>query len=370
LVDFKFHLQEDTYVLWIAGINRYLQLKEPAFRVFEQWAKGIDVVDIAKWCSTHYKLPDDESLHFVKEITSEISTLFEAEKQVRDLPEEDRAQVENPYYFIEYTYLMGNHSFKFIYRNEYLKELFHPLFQHHETNTNPDTLTTFDLYNKGNQDVFSLNDGPAKYFPVDEIDAFQGAVMMEILNAIHGKKMADWMGVLHASAVTDGKSAVIFTAPSGSGKSTIALLMIVNGFKILSDDFVPVAMQVPEIYHFPSGISVKKGAIPFLKEYLPQLNEQIRNETEFYLPPSGEPGILTNVNAKAIVFVKYDPLVDFELKKESNLEKMNHFIKQSWIAGSPEAAEKFLGWYFNLQVYTLRYSNNFKAVEGIREIFG
>ena len=55
--------------------------------------------------------------------------------------------------------------------------------------------------------------------------------------------------------------------------------------------------------------------------------------------------------------------------RESNLEVMNQLIKQSWIAGTPEAAECFLDWYFELPVYTLRYSNNRKAIEGIRELF-
>ena len=195
---------------------------------------------------------------------------------------------------------------------------------------------------------------------------------MEILNAFHGMNIDDWMGVLHASAVTNGKSAVIFTAPSGSGKSSIALLMMVNGFRILSDDFVPIAMQEPEIYHFPAGISVKTGAIPFLQEYFPHLSSGSHkgsNETEVYLPPAGESGVLASVTAKAIVFVNYDPSTEYELKKESNLESMNNLIKQSWIAGTPEAAERFLAWYFNLSIYTLRYSNNSKAVKGITGLF-
>jgi hypothetical protein len=49
---------------------------------------------------------------------------------------------------------------------------------------------------------------------------------------------------------------------------------------------------------------------------------------------------------------------------------MNQLITQSWIAGTPEAAEVFLKWYFNLPVYSLRYSNNTKAVEGLRGLFG
>lgn len=368
MIDFRFHIEKDTYVVWLSGINRYLQLKEPAFRVFEQWAKDSCKSDIAKVCSVLYSLPEDESLRFVEEITSQVQSLFEINRPGSPIQSEENYFSLNPEFFSDHTYQIGNHFFRFIYLNEYLKDLFHPLFHHHETDAVAPVYTRFELFNEGGQDGFRIDNAEARFFLVTEIDGYQGAVFMEILNVIHHMNSSDWMGVIHASAATDGSNALIFAAPSGSGKSSIALLMMVNGFSILSDDFVPVAMREPEIYHFPAGISVKKSAVTFLHEYLPQLNSAINNETEIFLPPAGETGILANVKTKAIVFVNYDPSTEYELKREPNLEVMNNLIKQSWISGSPEAAERFLDWYFKLPVYTLRYSDNGKAVEGMRGI--
>jgi hypothetical protein len=373
MIDFRFHLHEETYVVWIAGINRYLQFKEPAFRVFEQWAKDIRKTDIVKVCTVQYSLPEAESIRFVEEITNQVQSLFEIKRPEARIQNEENNFPLNPEYLSAHTYQIGKHYFRFIYRNEYLKDLFHPLFRHHESDLIHTVSNRFELFNDGHQDGFRVDNSAARFFPVLEIDAYQGAVFMEVLNALHQMENTDWMGVIHASAVTDGNNAVIFAAPSGSGKTSVALLMMVNGFSILSDDFVPVAMNKPEIYHFPAGISVKKSALTFLQKYLPQLHSpisSISNDNEVYLPPSGEKGILPAVNAKSIVFVNYDPLTEYELKKESNLEVMNQLIKQSWIAGTPEAAEQFLSWYFSLSIYTLRYSNNSKAVEGIRTLFG
>jgi hypothetical protein len=372
VIDFRFLLVEDTYVVWLAGINRYLQLKEPAFRVFEQWAYGSDEKSIVKACSLHNSLPEDESIRFVNEIIGQVQTLFEVIHPEPGIQSSEDKSPQVPEYLSDHTYQIGNYFFRFIYRNKYLEDLFHPLFRLQEISLKKPDSTCFELFTSGDQDAFKVNDSPTRFYLLEEIDTLQGAVYMEILNIIHGLKSTDWMGVLHASAVTDGESAVIFTAPSGSGKSSIALLMMVNGFSILSDDFVPIAMHEPEVYHFPAGISVKAGAMPFLKEYLLQPGSKIQsgsNETEVYLPPPGEIGILASVPAKAIVFVNYDPEVEYDLKRESNLEVMNHLIRQSWIAGTPEAAERFLTWYFNLPVYTLRYSNNREAVEGMRELF-
>jgi hypothetical protein len=246
--------------------------------------------------------------------------------------------------------------------------LFHPLLLHHETEPGTGYSTCLELYTSGEQDAFRVSDSPARLYKPEEIDAFQGAVFMEILNAIHGKQMSDWMGVLHASAVTDGNKAVLFTAPSGSGKSTIAMLMMAQGYASLSDDFVPVAIQEPEVYHFPTGISVKPGAAALLKEQLPQLQRAAIPGEEMYVAPAGS-NIHPSVPACAIVFVKYDPEVPFDLKREPNLGMMNDLIRQSWIAGTPEAAERFLDWYFNLPVYSLRYSDNKSAVEGLSKLF-
>ena len=372
MIDFRFHIENDTYVVWLAGINRYMQLKEPAFRVFEQWAAGNSKNVIAKACTMKYALPEAESTRFVGEITNLVQSLFSDSLPGSPFQAGDHDIPLNPEYFSAHTYQIGTHSFRFCYRNQYLKDLFHPLFQHHETDAVSAPGSSFELFNEGVMDGFRVNNSDERFFPVEDIDGYQGAVFMEMLNAIHGMKNDEWMGVIHASAVTDGSNTVIFTAPSGSGKTSIALLMMVNGFSIMSDDFVPVALHEPEIYHFPSGISVKKGAIPFMKAYLPQLiteNYPETEVTEVYLPPAGVSGVLSNSHAKAIVFVKYDPAVDYKLTKESNLEVMNQLIRQSWIAGTHRAAEKFLEWYFKLPVYSLRYSNNSKAVEGLRKLF-
>ena len=371
MIDFRFHIEKDTYVVWLAGINRYLQLKEPAFRVFKQLAEGVHKQEIVNSCSLYYSLPEDESKRFVNEITAQVYLLFDTESQESGDHSAGVAADQNSDYFSEHTYQIGNHFFRFIYRNEYLKDLFHPLFRHQEIKNHPSISGSFELFSDGNQDAFRVNDSGVRYFPVKEIDNFQGAVYMEILNAIHNMNISDWMGVIHASAVTNGESAVIFTAPSGSGKSSIALLMMANGFNILSDDFVPIAIHKPEIYHFPAGISVKESGISFIQENMPQLitGSPESNENEIYLPPPGETGLLSNVPAKAIVFIHYDPDVEYDLKRESNLEVMNQLIKQSWIAGTPEVAKRFLDWYFNLPVYTLRYSDNRKAVKGIRGLF-
>ena len=74
--DFRYILTEDTYVVWLAGANRFLQLKEPAFFVFEAWAGGKDTHEIAGDCAMRYGLPPEEALRFTCEIIGETEKLY------------------------------------------------------------------------------------------------------------------------------------------------------------------------------------------------------------------------------------------------------------------------------------------------------
>lgn len=372
MIEFVFHKEGDTFVIWVECINRYLQLKEPAFYVFQEWAAGADIQDIAVSCIARYSLSGKESKRFVDEITGEFQALIQCGK-VKPVPQSDLFDSNaNTGYFSAHYYRVGNHNFKFTYRNKFLKELFHPLFLPQETTTIPTIYTSFDLATDEVSDTFSVNGGEVRFFTFDEIDGYQGAIFMEMLNAIHNMDDSSWMGVFHASAVTDGKSAVIFTAPSGSGKTSLALLMIAGGFNLISDDFVPVALSEPEVYSFPTTISVKEGTLPLLRRYFPEIvsgSSIVGDATEMYFAPAGEPGFLESVRAKAIVFVSYQPGAEFELKRELNLAVMNNLLKQSWVAGNSSSAQRFMKWYFSLPVYSLCYSDNEKAVEAIKQLF-
>ena len=43
---------------------------------------------------------------------------------------------------------------------------------------------------------------------------------MELLQKVHQKEEEEWLGVFHASALGDGKKAILFLGDSGNGKST------------------------------------------------------------------------------------------------------------------------------------------------------
>ncbi len=93
------------------------------------------------------------------------------------------------------------------------------------------------------------------------------------------------------------------------------------------------------------------------------------NKNGVFLPFPSDSLSTKNVKTKAIVFVQYDKSVDCRFKRSPNHELMEQFLVESWIANNPVAAGRFMDWFFNLEVYTLQYSDSKKAVTRIKKIF-
>ena len=105
----------------------------------------------------------------------------------------------------------------------------------------------------------------------DNLHYFQGKFSMELIQKIHQKEEKEWMGVFHASAVSDGKKAILFLGDSGNGKSTSLAILQANGFTCLADDFVPVDVKKQKVYSFPAAISIKKSSLETLLPMYPEL---------------------------------------------------------------------------------------------------
>lgn len=199
-----------------------------------------------------------------------------------------------------------------------------------------------------------------------------GKVSLEILNVIYCKGEEDWMAVIHASAITDGKSTVIFTASPGSGKSTIAALLVQKGFSLVSDDLVPIERESKMVYPFPAAISVKEGSQDLLSLYYPTL--KIQSEPEItrtnklvrYIPIESE---AIPAPAKAVIFIKYDPTIDFAMEKLPFTESLKLLLDETWTYPSFENAKEFIYWHDSVNCYRITYSDNDKAVSVITKLF-
>ena len=364
---------DDTYVVWFAPANRYMHLQEPAFRVFEGWSKELPEDWIIWNCAEEYQLSEARARRFVKEVTSRLQTLISSTIEEKVVACSETCLLPNEQVFSAKYYLINGKTFRIRYGNHELKHMIHPGFSYLE-NELPESKANhcFDLFQNGDQLFLQVDEKTCWKYPDSKQEYFIGQFYTQLLNCLYQVTDEYWMGAVHASAVSAGKGAVLFTAPSGSGKSTFAAMLMKEGYRVLSDDFSPVSLNVPKVYPFPEGISVKNRSLQALQPYYPSLAQAGNclpdGVREVFIPVTN--GELTEpTDVAAIVFLQYDSTADADFKKLSNLEAMDRFLRELWLPPTSEVAAQFMDWYFQISCYSLKYSNTPKAIASLSKLF-
>ena len=371
---YTFRQIEDTYVVWFAPANRFMQLQEPAFRILEDWDHKLPESQIILNCSLQFNLRMGEAQRFVREVTDQLQSLvsqYSEDKIVSGSHEE--VPLPDLESFITKYYRINGKNFRFRYSDSSLEKLIHPGFEYLEHKiSESETDHEFDLFYSGDQVILQTDGLSTWKCPDSKPENFVGQVYLQLLNCIHLSNDAHWMGAVHASAVSAGKGAVLFTAPSGSGKSTFAAMLMNQGYQVLSDDFSPISLNQSKVYPFPEGISVKNRSLQVLQPYFPSLagtgSSLPNNVREVFLPISNG-DLPAALPVKAIVILQYNPEVDVAFKKISNLDMMDRFLQQLWLPPTTEVASRFIDWYFQIPCYTLDYSDTKKAIETVSNLF-
>ena len=166
---------------------------------------------------------------------------------------------------------------------------------------------------------------------------------------------------------------ILFLGDSGSGKSTSLALLQAHGFHCVADDFVPIDND-QLVHSFPAGISIKENSLETLLPYYPTLRSAAEyhyerlNKTVRYIPPKNT-DYNTHYQCKALIFIKYDKHIDFEIKPISNMDAFEYLVPDSWISQNANNVAVFLEWFSLLPCYQLNYSNNEKMIAKVGRLF-
>jgi hypothetical protein len=364
---------DGSFVVWFANGNQYLRLEEPAYFVFERSEEGLGRDLIAGQCAERYGTAESECRQFVAEILDGIETIRQTPvgkeldgKEKHGLQEKMFLPFSNHFYEINGKFLC------FRFETRLYEHYLHPLLQHLETDACPTEPILFELFGYNGKIVLRVGHQVKGTWAEDETHLLNGMASLQLLNTIYEKEDHDWMAIIHASAVTNGTKTIVFTASPGSGKSTIAALLQQKGFPIVSDDFVPLEQITQLVFPFPMAMSVKEGATELLSTLYPSLQKQEEaqrsrtNKPVRYLPIEGK-ALPTPV--KEVIFIKYDPSVDFEMEQLSGIEALKMLLDETWTSPSAQNAARFLDWYCCITCYRLTYSNNEKALKTITDLF-
>jgi hypothetical protein len=363
---------EDKTIFWVQKKNEYLVLENTTAVILKDLIKGISVEKIADDLSKKLKIPRDETTAFIVGLEKNLLS----SKELKLAISLDAAMVAKKPLQCEFVkfYKVNDLIFKVAFFAEYELYLVHPKFAHLEVQECSIVSFIFTVFTKNHLISFYVDDLFIGAWHKNEVHFFQGKFSMELIQRIHKKEENKWLGVFHASAVSNGEKAVLFLGDSGNGKSTSLALLQANGFTCLADDFVPVDAENRAVYSFPAAISIKKNSVDTLLPLYPALADAAEfhfkrlQKIVRYLPPNNT-DFLSHLPCKDLVFIKYEKESELHVQKIAKLAAFQQLVPDAWLSPIAENAEVFLDWFGGLNCYQITYSENAKMIAAVSKIF-
>ena len=359
-------------IVWFGPRNEYLILEHTTADILKEINKGTAINQIAETLSKKLSIPAKESVDFVLELERK----FYKEEKIERLEIVDSYKnTKRPknFEFIKF-YKINDIVFKISFLSEKELSFIHPKFAHLSIDEVTDFKNNFEVFIKHNYIFLYVNNILIGSWDNANIHFFQGKFSMELIQKIHQKEEDKWLGVFHASAVSNGKKSILFLGDSGNGKSTSLALLQANGFTCLADDFVPINADNEEVYSFPAAISIKKNSLETLLPLYPELKNSAEynfkrlNKIVRYLKPNNT-NFLSHLPCKDLVFIKYEKNSALKFDKIAKINAFMQLVPDSWLSPIKENAQVFLDWFDSLNCYQITYSDNNEMIASVAKIF-
>jgi len=207
----------------------------------------------------------------------------------------------------------------------------------------------------------------------------------ELAPLLHGQALlnaysrADCLTAIHAAAVSNGDSCIVFPASSGSGKSTLTAALIASGFQYCTDELVLLKHRTHTIQAAAAGIGVKTDAWQVLQPFHPVLKDlptflrQDAKQVRYLLPPKH---LLANDTAQcypvqSLVFPSYQPKQPTSLSRISPADALCRLTEAGYdMEGGldTERVAELVSWIGGIECYELLVHDLQEAVSRIQDL--
>ncbi len=365
---------ENTFALWFQNSKSFLLLKEPAFEVFQNYVEGVPVENITKMCKKKYGHLESNIPQFVNEIIQHIQYyLNPANNNNISQKELVTASVSPKSVLSPINYKTGKKIVSVYYGSERIKFAIHPLIAHLETNKNEKLQHKLECFENNGLLISKYNGKVIEAFRTSDVEYFTGGVRQLMYSILYNTDYNNWMSMLHASGITAGNRAILFSAAAGSGKSTISAILKAHGYGFLGDDFIATGKN-GNAFAFPAAISIKEGSVKILSEFYPELTnvqtvktfigKSVKYIPVFNLINEWEKG----TPVTAFVFVQYSKSGEFIFENVKKTDALQLLLKETWVNPEPEIVTRFLNWVEETPFFKLQYSHTQQALDAVKQI--
>ncbi len=347
-------------ILWFKATNSYVLVAPQTAKLIELISQGAQDDFLRIWCKDTLSLSKSKSNDLLSATYHLILNLNKPKPVIANAL---NTYKNNQEHAVVKFYKIGHLVVKASFKTEVLAFLICPKFDYLSV-AETDFNSEFEVSLQDENIVFWVDMKPIGIWQKTEIEYFQGKFSMCLIEKLYGKPESEWMGVFHASALSDGKNSVLFMGDSGNGKSTLAALLMAKGYNLLADDFVPVLADSQQVYYFPAAISIKENAVSTLLPFYPKLDKteqyhfvNLNKKVHYLAPNTTQKNQIEHLPCKALVFVKYDKKFDLKCEKISQELAFQHLIPDAWLSPESKNAQQFLDWFITMPCYQLTYSD-------------
>ncbi len=362
---------DEKSIVWFENTNQYLIFEPKTADIISDLLEDKPLELIGKNVSETLDLPYEKAIDFVIDINENIVKKQRLENTNHFSGYQHQKFIKS--YEYQKCYSIHNCIVLIEYQSKFELELIHPKFAYLEVDSASKPNLHLSIFTD-NGHTFLLKDNTYfKDWSRKDIHYLQGKVSMLIVQEMYNKEEDTWMGVFHASALSDGKKSILFLGDSGHGKSTSLALLQGAKYRCVADDFVPIGND-KKVYPFPSAISVKHTSWEMLSKFYPNLNSEkdyhfsSHNKTVKYLSPNQQ-----NFNhvfdSDKLVFIRYYKDIDTLFSPMSHLEAFERLLPDSWISPLKQNVSGFLEWFSVLKCYSLTYSNNQEMFDLVSKLY-
>jgi hypothetical protein len=256
------------------------------------------------------------------------------------------------------------------YGNQRLFEEIHGKFAHLRIvpSKSHHTISTFVMKDRI---YLQMDDTFCKAYTWENFHYLQGKLSMLVTMIGHQIPEKDWMGVFHASAISDGNRSLMILGDSGSGKSTALALLHHLGFDCIADDFVPMDSSTKHLFPFGAGISIKKKGVPALRDLYRAFDHgptfgTCCGKTVSYIPIY--PDFEKSYPCNKLLFLAYRELDTFQFERVSKVDAFQQLVPDSWLSGRPGHAAEFIDWFNATESYSLVYNDTQQLFSTVKKI--
>ena len=363
----------DSYILWFESSNQYIIASESLKTLMDVFMNTNCAEEFTEQLNTYSNFEPEKS----KAYFDELKKFFEsANSSIKNDSVEDIGVTLKMHNEITHHYDFGGISIKVEYGSKAIKNLIHPQWAHAESHNITPPSVVFNFFTEDASFFLFKNQNYIGHYSLNDFHLLQGQFALQLINQLYTKEEADWIATFHASTVCDDQEAIMLIGDSGNGKSTLSAVLMAHGVDVLADDFTPIAADNSEVFRFPSGISVKKGAFEMLRPLYPELEQYelyqsaSKNVKLKYIPPKNDFATsIPHLPCRKIVLVKYESAVQSLITPLDTEKILPILITESWLSPLAANAKRFLNWLQDLECFELHYSDNDFAISEIKALF-